>query len=134
MALALVLTGAGAATGLSLYALSDSLVFFHPPADFAARPAELADRPTRLGGLVEKGSVTRAGTAVRFRVTDGRATLPVVYTGALPDLFREGQGVVAEGRLGPDGVFAARTLFAKHDERYMPPEVARSLAARSPAQ
>jgi cytochrome c-type biogenesis protein CcmE len=85
----------------------------------------------RLGGLVETGSVVRGeGTTVRFAVTDQAKTLPVTYTGVLPDLFREGQGVVAEGTLEPDGVFHADNVLAKHDENYMPPEVAKKLKAQ----
>ena len=85
----------------------------------------------RLGGLVETGSVARGeGTAVRFVITDRAKTLPVTYTGLLPDLFREGQGVVAEGTLAPDGVFHADNVLAKHDENYMPPEVAKKLKAQ----
>jgi cytochrome c-type biogenesis protein CcmE len=85
----------------------------------------------RLGGLVETGSVVRGeGTTIRFAVTDRAKTLPVTYTGVLPDLFREGQGVVAEGMLAPDGVFSADSVLAKHDETYMPPEVAKKLKAQ----
>jgi cytochrome c-type biogenesis protein CcmE len=85
----------------------------------------------RLGGLVEAGSVVRGeGTSVRFVITDQAKTLPVTYTGVLPDLFREGQGVVAEGVLEPDGVFHADNVLAKHDENYMPPEVAKKLKAQ----
>ncbi len=96
----------------------------------AERPA--ADRAFRLGGLVETGSVERAPGAdgrpvARFRVTDGAAAVPVTYTGVLPDLFREGQGVVTLGRLGPDGTFRASEVLARHDESYMPPEVADAL-------
>ena len=117
----------GVAVGLVLYAMSDSIVFFYSPSDLTAMQAAPGKR-FRLGGLVETGSVERdAGTTVRFVVTDGAKTLPVTYTGVLPDLFREGQGVVAEGTLGPDGVFHADNVLAKHDEKYMPPEVAAKL-------
>jgi cytochrome c-type biogenesis protein CcmE len=124
---AVIVLGVGTAAGLSLYALTDTLVFFRPPSELVARAGELTGRATRLGGLVETGSLTRAGVTVRFRVTDGAATIPVVYTGPLPDLFREGQGVVAEGQLDPGGFFTARTLLAKHDESYRPPEVTEAL-------
>ena len=115
----------GAAAALVLAAMEDKLVFFYGPSELSAQEAE-DGRRIRVGGLVEDGSVERAGDGltVRFRVTDLAASLPVRYSGVLPDLFAEGQGVVAEGRLGADGVFAADTILAKHDENYMPPEVA----------
>lgn len=117
----------GVAVGLVLYAMRDSIVFFYSPSDLAAMQVTPGQR-FRLGGLVETGSVERGeGTTVRFVVTDGAKTLPVAYTGVLPDLFREGQGVVTEGRLEPDGVFHADSVLAKHDENYMPPEVAAKL-------
>ena len=103
----------------------------------STRPSEVAEKQIapgqrfRLGGLVETGSVVRGeGTTVRFAVTDKAKTMPVTYTGVLPDLFREGQGVVAEGKLEPDGVFHADNVLAKHDENYMPPEVAKKLKAQ----
>ena len=117
----------GVAVGLVLYAMRDSIVFFYTPSEVTAMeiaPGQLF----RLGGLVETGSVVRGeGTTVRFVVTDKTRTLPVTYTGVLPDLFREGQGVVAEGTLTVDGVFHADNVLAKHDENYMPPEVAKKL-------
>jgi cytochrome c-type biogenesis protein CcmE len=117
----------GVAVGLVLYAMRDSIVFFYSPSDVADRHVAPGQR-FRLGGLVETGSVERdAGATVRFVVTDRAKTLPVTYTGVLPDLFREGQGVVAEGTLRPDGVFHADSVLAKHDEKYMPPEVAAKL-------
>jgi len=117
----------GVAVGLVLYAMRDSIVFFYSPSDVAEMQVSSGQR-FRLGGLVETGSVARdEGTTVRFVVTDGAKTLPVTYTGILPDLFREGQGVVAEGILEPDGVFHADSVLAKHDENYMPPEVAAKL-------
>jgi cytochrome c-type biogenesis protein CcmE len=117
----------GVAVGLVLYAMRDSIVFFYSPSDVADMHVAPGQR-FRLGGLVETGSVERdAGTTVHFVVTDRAKTLPVTYTGVLPDLFREGQGVVAEGTLGPDGVFHADSVLAKHDEKYMPPEVAAKL-------
>lgn len=116
----------GVATALILTAFRDSIVFFYTPSELAAKQIP-ADQPLRIGGLVENGSVARDGNTVRFRVTDLTAALPVIYSGILPDLFREGQGVVAEGRLGGDGVFQASQVLAKHDETYMPPEVADAL-------
>lgn len=117
----------GVAVGLVLYAMRDSIVFFYSPSDIAEMQVTPGQR-FRLGGLVETGSVARdEGTTVRFVITDGAKTLPVTYTGVLPDLFREGQGVVAEGMLAPDGVFRADNVLAKHDENYMPPEVAAKL-------
>jgi len=115
------------AVGLVLMALRDSIVFFYTPSEVAEKHLETGQR-FRLGGLVENGSVKRGeGTTVSFVVTDKRSTLPVTFTGVLPDLFREGQGVVAEGVLNSDGVFHADSVLAKHDENYMPPEVAKKL-------
>ncbi|MBX6321860.1 MAG: cytochrome c maturation protein CcmE [Rhodospirillaceae bacterium] len=118
----------GAAAGLLLNAIGDSLVFFYSPSELAAKDLP-AGQLVRIGGLVEEGSVARSddGATIRFRVTDLKQAVPVVYTGLLPDLFREGQGVVVQGRLGSDGVFHAREVLAKHDERYMPREVAEAL-------
>lgn len=115
----------GIAAALVLSALEDSIVFFHSPSELAAAEA-LTDRRLRVGGLVEEGSVTQAGATVTFRITDLANTVAVAYTGILPDLFREGQGVVAEGRM-EKGVFVADQVLAKHDETYMPPEVAEAL-------
>jgi cytochrome c-type biogenesis protein CcmE len=122
----------GTATALVLAAFNDNLVFFYGPSELAARAAENKigpDRRIRIGGLVENDSVVKQvdGHAVAFRVTDGKTELRVVYDGILPDLFREGQGVVAEGKLRADGVFNASSVLAKHDEKYMPPEVADAL-------
>lgn len=115
------------AVGLVLTGLRDSIVFFYTPSEVAEKHLGAGQR-FRLGGLVESGSLKRGeGTTVSFVVTDKRATLPVTYTGVLPDLFREGQGVVAEGMLNADGVFRADSVLAKHDEKYMPPEVAKKL-------
>lgn len=115
------------AVALVLVALHDFIVFFYTPSDVAEKHLNSSQR-FRLGGLVEDGSLKRGeGTTVSFVVTDKRATLPVTYTGVLPDLFREGQGVVAEGSLETDGVFHADSVLAKHDENYMPPEVAKKL-------
>ena len=115
------------AVGLVLVALRDSIVFFYSPTEVTEKHLDPGQR-FRLGGLVEEGSVKRGeGTTVRFVVTDLRSTQPVTFTGVLPDLFREGQGVVAEGMLQADGVFHADSVLAKHDENYMPPEVAKKL-------
>lgn len=112
------------AVGLILYALNDKIVYFNAPSDIVSKPTQPGQR-IRLGGLVKDGSVVRGqGTTVRFEVTDGAATVPVSYTGILPDLFRENQGVVTEGTLGADGLFIADSVLAKHDENYMPREVA----------
>ena len=117
-----------AATALVLTAFNKNIVFFYSPTDLLAQP-QPPGRVFRLGGLVEQGSVTKdsAGPTIRFRITDKTNALLVVYRGVLPDLFREGQGVVVEGSLGPDGSFAASSVLAKHDEKYMPPEVAAAL-------
>ena len=121
----------GLAAGLILYALRDTIVFFYTPSEVAEKLAEKKLSPgarLRLGGLVAKGSVKLAeGGAIRFVITDTEKDVPVVFRGILPDLFREGQGVVAEGRLQPDGTFVAETVLAKHDENYMPREVADTL-------
>lgn len=112
---------------LVLFAMRDSIVFFYTPSDLEKQTLEDGQR-FRLGGLVAQGSVVRGeGTKVRFGVTDTIKTISVVYDGILPDLFREGQGVVTEGRLSAAGVFEADSVLAKHDENYMPPEVAKSL-------
>lgn len=127
--LAIVVAGLaalGAATAMVLAAFRDNLVFFYSPSELAARPS-LADGRIRIGGLVENQSLAHEdGRRVTFRVTDGKTDVDVSYDGILPDLFREGQGVVAEGRI-TDGVFVANTILAKHDEKYMPPEVAAAL-------
>lgn len=113
-----------------LFALKDSVVFFHTPSDIAEKGVPAGER-IRLGGLVAKGSVVRGeGTTVSFKVTDTLKDIPVTFTGVLPDLFREGQGVVTEGKLDAAGIFSADSVLAKHDENYMPPEVAKSLEAR----
>jgi len=118
------------AVGLVLYALRDSIVFFHTPSDIAEKHVAPGQR-FRLGGLVAADSVKRGeGAKVEFVVTDTLTNIPVTYEGVLPDLFREGQGVVAEGKLTPEGVFVADTVLAKHDETYMPPEVAKALEAK----
>ena len=120
----------GLAAGLVLYALSDTITFFHTPSDLADTHVQVGQR-IRLGGMVEKGSVTKGpGTVTSFGVTDTLKTITVSYDGILPDLFREGQGVVTEGKLQPDGTFIADTVLAKHDENYMPRELAESLKAK----
>jgi cytochrome c-type biogenesis protein CcmE len=121
------LGGLALAVGLVLFALQDSIVFFHTPSDIAEKSLKPGQR-FRLGGLVEKGSIRRGvGTHVEFVVTDTVKTQAVAYEGVLPDLFSEGEGVVAEGRLDAAGVFRADNVLAKHDETYMPPEVAKAL-------
>ena len=122
------LAGLGIAATLVLNAFQSNLVFFFTPTQVAANEAP-RDRAFRIGGLVEAGSVARDkdGLTVTFRVTDTARTIPVVYTGILPDLFREGKGVVAQGRVGADGTFKASEILAKHDENYMPPEAADAL-------
>ena len=115
---------------LVMVAIRGGVVYFYTPSDVAEKPVAEGQR-FRLGGLVGAGSVVRGdGTRVRFVVTDTIASVPVVYEGILPDLFREGQGVVAEGAFDGGGVFRASSVLAKHDETYMPPEVARALEAK----
>jgi cytochrome c-type biogenesis protein CcmE len=118
-----------AALALALTAMSSSIVFFRAPSEIAASPPAPGTR-LRLGGLVAEGSVVRHGRDVAFDVTDGPHKVHVTFTGLLPDLFREGQGVVTEGTMTAAGTFRADTVLAKHDERYMPKEVADSLKAR----
>ncbi|HXL99424.1 MAG TPA: cytochrome c maturation protein CcmE [Rhizomicrobium sp.] len=125
-AVALVTAAAGGAA-LVVTALRDNVLYFYSPADVAQKHVA-PGVAFRIGGLVEKHSVTHGpGAAVHFAVTDGRATVPVEFTGVLPDLFREGQGVVALGALDGSGEFVASEVLAKHDERYMPPEVVDAL-------
>tara|TARA_R110002072_G_scaffold3759_24_gene26928 strand:+ start:6549 stop:7025 length:477 start_codon:yes stop_codon:yes gene_type:complete len=117
----------GTATALVMTAFEDNLLFFYSPSDVIDKNLPTG-RMARLGGLVAEGSLSRKnGTEVVFQITDGANSLPVIYSGILPDLFREGQGVVAEGQLLPDGRFRAEEVLAKHDENYMPPEVAEAL-------
>jgi cytochrome c-type biogenesis protein CcmE len=117
------LVALGVAAALVLNAFQSNLVFFFTPSQVVAKEAPKS-RPFRVGGLVEQGSLTRDpdSLTVHFRVTDTAQTIPVTYTGLLPDLFKEGKGVVAQGKLGPDGSFHATEVLAKHDENYMPPE------------
>jgi cytochrome c-type biogenesis protein CcmE len=121
----------GAAAALILNAFQSNLVFFFSPSQIASKEAPVG-RTFRLGGLVVAGSVKRDGVAVDFKVTDTAQTVPVHFEGILPDLFKEGKGVVAQGKL-QDGVFVAKEVLAKHDENYMPPEAAEALknAAKS---
>ena len=120
-----VLAAVGVAAGLILNAFNSNLVFFYTPTQVADREAPQG-RSFRIGGLVEAGSVQRDGVTVRFSVTDTARSMPVRYEGILPDLFKEGKGVVAQGQLQGD-VFIAREVLAKHDENYMPPEAAEAL-------
>ena len=121
------LAALGLALGLVLIALRDNIVFFYGPSELAQRAPHEGQR-LRIGGLVKQGSLLHEGdSTVRFVVTDTKQDVEVTYTGVLPDLFREGQGVVAEGTLGGDKIFHADTILAKHDERYMPREVADAL-------
>ena len=120
-------------TTLVLNAFRSNLVFFYSPTQVAAAEAP-RDRAFRVGGLVEEGSLKRDGLTVHFRITDTAQTVPVSYTGMLPDLFQEGKGVVAQGRLGADGMFRADQVLAKHDANYMPPEAAEALAQAKKGQ
>jgi cytochrome c-type biogenesis protein CcmE len=120
------LAALGVAVALVLNAFNSNLVFFYTPAQIAAKEAPQG-RTFRVGGMVQTGSVVREGVTVRFVVTDTLQNVPVRYDGVLPDLFKEGKGVVAQGQLGADGVFVAREVLAKHDENYMPPEAADAL-------
>jgi len=124
----LIVLGVGAATAFALTAFKDNLLYYYPPTDVTAGKAP-ADRVFRLGGMVEEGSLKRepGSMEVRFVVTDFQHDVTVSYSGVLPDLFREGQGVITRGQLGPNGVFVAQEVLAKHDENYMPPAVAESL-------
>ena len=125
-AIALGVVALGVATALVLMAFEKNLVFFFTPSQVAADEAPKG-RTFRIGGMVVPGSLKRDGVEVRFVVTDTAKNIPVTYRGALPDLFREGKGVVAQGQLGADGVFAAKEVLAKHDENYMPPEAQHAL-------
>ena len=121
-----VLVAVSAIAALVLNAFQSNLVFFYSPSQIAAHEAPV-NRTFRIGGMVETGSVKRDGVQVSFVVTDTAKTVPVRYDGILPDLFKEGKGVVAQGKLGSDGVFRAEQVLAKHDENYMPPEAAEAL-------
>ncbi|MEH6556604.1 MAG: cytochrome c maturation protein CcmE [Oceanicoccus sp.] len=126
----LIVFGTGIAVALASFALRENINLFYPPAEIAAGKAPVG-KQIRAGGMVLVGSIQRDPNSLRvdFAVTDYEATVPVVYTGILPDLFDEGQGVVASGKLDSDGVFQATEVLAKHDENYMPPEVQSALDA-----
>ena len=123
-----VLAAVGVAAALVLNAFQSNLVFFYSPSQVVAHEAPQA-RTFRIGGMVEKGSLKREGTKASFVVTDTARSILVRYEGILPDLFKEGKGVVAQGQVGTDGVFVAREVLAKHDENYMPPEAQHALDA-----
>jgi len=136
--MAIIAAGLGVlaiASALVLNAFQSNLVFFFSPSQVVANEAPRG-KAFRIGGLVEVGSVKRAddGLTVRFNVTDTAQTIMVVYTGILPDLFKEGKGVVAQGRIGSDGIFAATEVLAKHDENYMPPDAAHAIEQAQKAQ
>jgi cytochrome c-type biogenesis protein CcmE len=133
LAIGLGLAALGVASALVLNAFNSNLVFFFSPTQVLAHEAP-RDRSFRIGGLVEQGSLQRdaQGLTIRFVVTDLAKKVPVTYTGLLPDLFKEGKGVVAQGKLGSDGVFRAEQVLAKHDENYMPPEAADALKKARP--
>ncbi len=128
LAIVCALAALGIASALVLNAFNSNLVFFFSPSQVKANEAP-RDRSFRIGGLVEQGSIVREakGLTIRFVVTDLAQKIPVTYTGLLPDLFKEGKGVVAQGKLGADGVFKADQVLAKHDENYMPPEAVAAL-------
>jgi cytochrome c-type biogenesis protein CcmE len=135
LAVTAIVAGVAAATTLAMLAFEDNLLYFYNPTQVHAGEAP-TDRMFRIGGMVTEGSVQRTeGTLkIRFVVTDYRESIPVNYEGLLPDLFREGQGVIAHGRLTDSGEFVANEVLAKHDENYMPPEVAESLHMPTPAR
>ena len=125
----LAMLAAAGAVLMAMWGLKDRAAYFYTPADIVAGKAR-AGRAMRLGGMVERGSIERAsdGVTIRFTVTDGDAKTRVAFRGIVPDLFREGSGVVADGRLQPGGTFVADTILAKHDERYMPPQLGNQAA------
>ena len=129
--LTLAVTALVGAVLLAMWGLQDRAAYFVTPSDIVAGKAA-PDKPMRLGGMVVNGSLKRDadGLTVRFTVSDGKAETPVVFRGITPDLFKEGNGVVAEGRLQPDGLFVADNILAKHDERYMPPQMANEMTAQ----
>jgi cytochrome c-type biogenesis protein CcmE len=125
----------GVAVLLAMWGLKDRAAYFYTPAEIASGKAAVG-QPIRLGGVVEKGSIQRLadGVTIRFEVGDGTADVPVIYRGIVPDLFREGSGAVAEGRLAANGTFVADNILAKHDERYMPPELGNQAAEHKAAK
>ncbi len=127
-----ILGGVAAAVSLAVMASRENIMFYYDPSQIAAGKAPTAKR-FRVGGMVVKGSVVRkpGDLQVRFVLTDFAHTVPVEYTGVLPDLFREGQGIIAHGTMGSNGAFVADEVLAKHDEKYMPPEVAASLKQKA---
>jgi len=130
-AVLLILLGITVSVALALTALRSKVTYFYTPSDIAIeKPA--SDRPFRLGGMVETGSLTKDGLKTNFTITDYKASTKVRYEGIVPSLFREGQGVIATGHLNADGTFTADQLLAKHDENYMPPEVKRALERNNP--
>ncbi len=133
--IASAVTALGIASILVLNAFQSNLVFFFSPSQVVAKEAPIG-KSFRIGGLVAEGSVQRedSSTTVRFAVTDTAQTIPVVYTGILPDLFREGKGIVAQGKISASGIFEADEVLAKHDENYMPPEAAEALEQAAKAQ
>jgi cytochrome c-type biogenesis protein CcmE len=133
MWIAFGLAALGVATALVLTAFNKNLVFFFTPSQVAANEAPVG-RTFRIGGMVVPGSLKREGVDVRFEVTDTAKTMKVVYRGQLPDLFKEGKGVVAQGSLGTDGVFTAREVLAKHDENYTPPDAQHAIDQAQKAQ
>jgi len=124
--IAVGLAGLGLAAYLAASAFRNNLVFFFSPTQVAAKEAPVG-RTFRIGGLVQEGTLKRDGLNVQFTVTDTAASIPVAYNGILPDLFKEGRGCVAQGKIGADGVFHAEQVLAKHDENYMPPEAGQAL-------
>lgn len=127
-AICVIVVGVTLATALAMTALRQNITFFYSPSDILSGTSELPKyKNFRLGGLVKPGSITRTGMNLNFTVTDNLHEISVTYEGIVPSLFAEGQGVVATGRMGSEGIFIASQLLAKHDENYMPPEVARSL-------
>ena len=128
IAVVVVLAGIGIATALGLTAFRKNILYYYTPSQVASGAAEVG-RPFRMGGLVTTGSVQRVpgSMTVHFTLTDMQKSVPITYTGILPDLFREGQGIVVHGSLGSDGAFTADEVLAKHDEKYMPPEVAAAI-------
>jgi cytochrome c-type biogenesis protein CcmE len=127
------LVALGGAGALAFSTLGEKATYFYAPSDLAGIPTPT--NAIRLGGMVEKGSLVRNGQTVTFVVTDNAKTWPVTYTGILPDLFREGQGVIAEGKIDPTtGLFTAETILAKHDEKYMPPEVSGAMRRTASVQ